>query len=100
MIRSRRALPCIEPTNKQVVEGAEERRTFAFRPWQVCIFAYGQSGTGKTHTMEGNDADPGLAPRAMTAIFDQMAERTASGTWTFECFFSMLEIHNEAIRDL
>ena len=68
--------------------------------FNVCIFAYGQSGTGKTFTMEGSKSDPGLAPRAMQQLFDVMDRRKAGGTHTHECFLSMLEIHNESIRDL
>ena len=68
--------------------------------YNVCIFAYGQSGTGKTFTMEGSEREPGLAPRAMTRLFEQMDERASSGTFKQECFLSMLEIHNETIRDL
>jgi kinesin family protein 3/17 len=38
------------------------------------VFAYGQTGTGKTHTMEGfkyNGTDPhrGIVPRSMEEIF-------------------------------
>lgn len=29
----------------------------------ACVLAYGQSATGKTHTMMGTDAQPGLVPR-------------------------------------
>eukprot|EP00438_Fugacium_kawagutii_P006516 Skav209109 [mRNA] locus=scaffold179:191100:204141:+ [translate_table: standard] len=32
--------------------------------FNVTVFAYGQTGAGKTHTMYGNDAMPGLVPRA------------------------------------
>ena len=33
------------------------------------IFAYGQTSSGKTHTMMGNEDDPGVIPRAVTDIF-------------------------------
>ena len=68
--------------------------------YNVCIFAYGQSGTGKTHTMEGSPSDPGLAPRAVERLFEVMAERDGAGLFSHECYLSMLEIHNENIRDL
>lgn len=29
----------------------------------ACVLAYGQSATGKTHTMMGTDMQPGLVPR-------------------------------------
>jgi len=64
----------------------------------VCIFAYGQSGTGKTFTMNGSEEMPGLVPRAMTRIFEDVAERVDN--YQHDCFISMIEIYNETIRDL
>jgi kinesin family protein 3/17 len=66
--------------------------------FNVCIFAYGQSGTGKTHTIEGNDDMPGLVPRAMSKVFEEVNNRLQN--YTHECFISMIEIYNESIRDL
>lgn len=37
------------------------------------IFAYGQTGTGKTYTMEGSADDPGVIPRSFTDIFNHIA---------------------------
>ena len=39
------------------------------------IFAYGQTGTGKTHTMEGKDDPPtlrGIIPRTFDHIFERI----------------------------
>jgi kinesin family protein 11 len=39
------------------------------------IFAYGQTGTGKTHTMEGNihsEEDAGIVPRSVKAILENL----------------------------
>ena len=33
------------------------------------IFAYGQTGCGKTHTMTGTDTDKGIIPKAFEHIF-------------------------------
>ena len=66
--------------------------------YNVCIFAYGQSGTGKTYTMEGTTKDPGLAPRAMSRLFEVMRERESSGNFEHECFMSMVEIYNESSK--
>lgn len=36
------------------------------------IFAYGQTGAGKSHTMEGTDSDPGMIPFSFRHIFDKI----------------------------
>ena len=41
--------------------------------FNVCIFAYGQSGSGKTFTMEGSEQMPGLVPRAMGRVFEVLS---------------------------
>lgn len=38
------------------------------------VFAYGQTSSGKTHTMRGTENDPGIIPRAVTEIFDLINE--------------------------
>ena len=44
------------------------------RGFNGTIFAYGQTGTGKTHTMEGDPrTDPGVIPRSFAHIFDHIA---------------------------
>lgn len=65
------------------------------------IFAYGQTGTGKTHTMAGNDKDPdqiGIMPRSFKDIFESI-ERDSKET-QFLIRASYLEIYQEEIRDL
>ncbi|KAL4493521.1 hypothetical protein ABPG72_007529 [Tetrahymena utriculariae] len=65
------------------------------------IFAYGQTSSGKTHTMEGKHDDPeymGLIPRMMEKLFDMIAD--APSTMEFSIKASFLEIYNEKIHDL
>lgn len=38
------------------------------------IFAYGQTSTGKTFTMQGTQSNPGLIPLAIRHIFSQIAK--------------------------
>ena len=64
------------------LQGHESLMTSVLDGFNVCIFAYGQSGTGKTFTMEGNDEHPGLVPRAMARIFEDIANRTRPTTST------------------
>ncbi|GLC55847.1 Kinesin-like protein fla10 [Pleodorina starrii] len=65
------------------------------------IFAYGQTGTGKSHTMEGKDDPPelrGLIPNTFRYVFEIIARD--SGTKEFLVRSSYLEIYNEEVRDL
>mmetsp|Transcript_19778 Transcript_19778/g.68112 ORF Transcript_19778/g.68112 Transcript_19778/m.68112 type:complete len:758 (+) Transcript_19778:214-2487(+) len=65
------------------------------------IFAYGQTGAGKTFTMEGAPDPPelrGIIPNAFQHIFDKVA--TAEASQQFLVRASYLEIYNEEIRDL
>ena len=74
--------------------------------YNCTVFAYGQTGTGKTYTMEGKtdnnipiDKDPnaGMIPRALNALFDNL--RMADATeWSVRVSF--LELYNEEIFDL
>ncbi|KAG8085489.1 hypothetical protein GUJ93_ZPchr0010g8041 [Zizania palustris] len=66
--------------------------------FNVCIFAYGQTGTGKTFTMEGVPEDRGVNYRALEELFRMSNERNSSVAYTFSV--SILEVYNEKIRDL
>ncbi|KAF5463421.1 hypothetical protein F2P56_019338 [Juglans regia] len=66
--------------------------------YNVCIFAYGQTGTGKTFTMEGTPEDRGVNYRTLEELFRISEER--SGIMRYGLFVSMLEVYNEKIRDL
>jgi len=87
-------------TQEDVFMVTEPLMTSVLDGYNVCIFAYGQSGTGKTYTMEGTESDPGLAPRAMAKMFEIIQHHHKVGNFQHECFLSMLEIYNEGIRDL
>lgn len=66
--------------------------------FNVCIFAYGQTGTGKTFTMEGVPENRGVNYRALEELFRISQERSTSIAYTFSV--SILEVYNEKIRDL
>lgn len=67
------------------------------------IFTYGQSGSGKTHTMYGSslyDEDlKGIIPRSIEYMFDYINDPKNEQT-KFQIKFSMLEIYKEALYDL
>ena len=65
------------------------------------IFAYGQTGTGKTFTMEGKPEPPesrGIIPRAFKQIFEIIEQTSKNRQFLVRCSF--LELYNEEIRDL
>ncbi|CAG0888246.1 unnamed protein product, partial [Cyprideis torosa] len=65
------------------------------------IFAYGQTGTGKTYTMEGSREVPelrGIIPNSFAHIFGHIAKQ--DDTKNFLVRVSYLEIYNEEVRDL
>lgn len=70
--------------------------------YNCTVFAYGQTGTGKTYTMSGDMTDTlgilsdnaGIIPRALYSLFHKL-EDTES---TVKCSF--IELYNEELRDL
>lgn len=65
------------------------------------LFAYGQTGTGKTFTMEGNITDPkhqGITPRTFTQIMDFVSN--APEDIEFLVRISFLEIYQDEVHDL
>ncbi|KAM0994914.1 hypothetical protein EV2_010702 [Malus domestica] len=66
--------------------------------YNVCIFAYGQTGTGKTFTMEGTSENRGVNYRTLEELFQISKDR--GGFMRYELCVSMLEVYNEKIRDL
>nr|XP_043632791.1 kinesin-like protein KIN-14R [Erigeron canadensis] len=66
--------------------------------YNVCIFAYGQTGTGKTFTMEGTAENRGVNYRTLEELFKIAKERI--DTFSYNISVSVLEVYNEQIRDL
>ncbi|CAM9901812.1 unnamed protein product [Scytosiphon promiscuus] len=67
--------------------------------FSTTVFAYGQTGTGKTHTMEGDITSPenmGVIPRSVHAIFNYLDGISADYTVRT----SFLELYNEELADL
>ncbi|XP_045539409.1 kinesin-like protein Klp68D [Papilio machaon] len=64
-----------------------------------CVFAYGQTGTGKTHTMEGTPQEEGIIPRAFRHLWAHI-ETSASPDVTHLVSCSYVELYLEDVRDL
>lgn len=81
---------CGAPIIESVLEG-----------YNGTMFVYGQTGAGKSFTMEGVPTDPelrGIIPNAFQHIFDHIALKESNETYLVRA--SYFEIYNEEIRDL
>lgn len=81
---------------KQIVENVIDG-------YNGCIFAYGQTGAGKTYTMSGphdNYNEKGLCMQVAAHLFKSSRKITASNGDSFSIRISALEIYNETIVDI
>ena len=76
-----------------------------------CIFAYGQTSAGKSHTMLGpgggthslsktSKSEWGLIPRAVEFIFNEMYKAADDGYLSYQVKASFVQIYNENLFDL
>ncbi|KAF1328281.1 Kinesin-like protein, partial [Globisporangium splendens] len=72
----------------------------ALAGYNCTVFAYGQTGTGKTHTMQGNlspdDDMAGIIPRCVRYIFDALQSMSQE----YSVKVSFLQLYNEELKDL
>ncbi|KAI4260859.1 MAG: hypothetical protein LQ352_000014 [Teloschistes flavicans] len=75
-----------------------------FNGFDVTIFAYGVTGTGKTHTMRGGKslADRGIIPRLLSSAYRRCRkmEKDSAGETTMGILLSYYEIYNDKVFDL
>ncbi|KAF8590615.1 kinesin-domain-containing protein [Ramaria rubella] len=73
--------------------------------YNCTLFAYGQTGTGKTHTMQGDlipshlgnpSANAGMIPRVLFKLFQHLENHVVD----FSVKISFVELYNEELRDL
>ena len=107
----------VEPLIEQVCLGMDPVRLMEYSchvqvmmGYNCTVFAYGQTGTGKTFTMEGGerrneagvswDSDPtsGIVPRALAQLLDTLQDQADSVEYSVRVSF--LELYNEEIFDL
>lgn len=72
--------------------------------FNATVFAYGQSGSGKTHTMTGRMGDPdfeGIIPRTLAYIFQMLKLfQQSTPNKRFSLYVSFVELYNGKVRDL
>ena len=80
-----------EKTGKVLIDGVLNGRNGT-------VFAYGATGSGKTHTMVGDERDPGMMLLSLADIFHEV--RRHGDTYAYDVSCSYLEVYNELIYDL
>lgn len=100
-------VPCVTPsaaTNRLSITTVSPHMKALFQGLDVTIFAYGVTGTGKTHTMRGGLklADRGLIPRLLSNVFrrGKKTAKDSNGETTVEVCLSYYEIYNDKVFDL
>lgn len=79
----------------------EEMLQHAFDGYNICIFAYGQTGAGKSYTMmgRGEDNQEGIIPQICKDLFRRI-KQTTSEDLKYSVEVSYMEIYCERVRDL
>ncbi|XP_029932199.1 kinesin-like protein KIF1C isoform X2 [Myripristis murdjan] len=79
----------------------EEMLLHAFEGYNVCIFAYGQTGAGKSYTMMGKQepGQEGIIPQLCEDLFQRTGGNTDPDL-TYSVEVSYMEIYCERVRDL
>uniref|UniRef100_A0ABD2XEL7 Kinesin-like protein unc-104 n=1 Tax=Trichogramma kaykai TaxID=54128 RepID=A0ABD2XEL7_9HYME len=79
----------------------EEMLEHAFEGYNVCIFAYGQTGAGKSYTMMGKqeEGQEGIIPQICKDLFNRISDSSAEDM-KHSVEVSYMEIYCERVRDL
>ncbi|XP_049910478.1 kinesin-like protein KIF1A isoform X5 [Epinephelus moara] len=80
----------------------EEMLLHAFEGYNVCIFAYGQTGAGKSYTMMGKQDvkdQQGIIPLLCEDLFTKINDN-ADNSMSYSVEVSYMEIYCERVRDL
>ncbi|XP_067108438.1 kinesin-like protein KIF1A isoform X2 [Osmerus mordax] len=80
----------------------EEMLLHAFEGYNVCIFAYGQTGAGKSYTMMGRQEkdQEGIIPLMCEDLFTKFNDSNTDNSTSYSVEVSYMEIYCERVRDL
>ncbi|XP_066520582.1 kinesin-like protein KIF1A isoform X8 [Hoplias malabaricus] len=80
----------------------EEMLLHAFEGYNVCIFAYGQTGAGKSYTMMGKQEkdQEGIIPLLCEDLFTKINDSNNDNSKSYSVEVSYMEIYCERVRDL
>ncbi|XP_032087394.1 kinesin-like protein KIF1B isoform X3 [Thamnophis elegans] len=93
--------PCFASQNRVYNDIGKEMLLHAFEGYNVCIFAYGQTGAGKSYTMMGKQEEnqAGIIPQLCEELFE-MINDNSNEEISYSVEVSYMEIYCERVRDL
>jgi len=87
-----------ETAQKDIFGDCQDLVESAMDGYNVTIFAYGQTGAGKTHTMLGSAKEPGVSPNTISNVFEVIKDQEHA--YDIKIKASMVELYKNAIVDL
>ncbi|XP_051493195.1 kinesin-like protein KIF1B isoform X4 [Apus apus] len=93
--------PCFASQNRVYNDIGKEMLLHAFEGYNVCIFAYGQTGAGKSYTMMGKqeEGQAGIIPQLCEELFEKINDNS-NEEMSYSVEVSYMEIYCERVRDL
>ncbi|XP_051515414.1 kinesin-like protein KIF1B isoform X4 [Myxocyprinus asiaticus] len=93
--------PCFASQNLVYNDIGKEMLQHAFEGYNVCIFAYGQTGAGKSYTMMGKqeEGQEGIIPQLCEELFEKINENNNEEI-SYSVEVAFMEIYCERVRDL
>ncbi|XP_028921497.1 kinesin-like protein KIF1B isoform X3 [Ornithorhynchus anatinus] len=93
--------PCFASQNRVYNDIGKEMLLHAFEGYNVCIFAYGQTGAGKSYTMMGKqeESQAGIIPQLCEELFEKINDNN-NEEMSYSVEVSYMEIYCERVRDL
>uniref|UniRef100_A0A8C8A6W0 plus-end-directed kinesin ATPase n=1 Tax=Oryzias sinensis TaxID=183150 RepID=A0A8C8A6W0_9TELE len=94
--------PSFASQNRVYNDIGKEMLEHAFEGYNVCIFAYGQTGAGKSYTMMGKqeEGQEGIIPMLCEDLFEKINEDNNKEELSYSVEVSYMEIYCERVRDL
>ncbi|XP_019397204.1 PREDICTED: kinesin-like protein KIF1B isoform X3 [Crocodylus porosus] len=93
--------PCFASQSRVYNDIGKEMLLHAFEGYNVCIFAYGQTGAGKSYTMMGKqeESQAGIIPQLCEELFEKINDNSNEEI-SYSVEVSYMEIYCERVRDL
>lgn len=85
-------------SQEEVFDNCKDLVQSAVDGHNVTIFAYGQTGAGKTYTMYGTPKEEGIAARTISELYRILD--VMNNSFRFRVYASMVELYNNTLIDL